>query len=63
LKPGAFKLWVNWMQPVQPHLDDGLEQQVVVHRLRHNLRNLDVAVQVAFERQNGLIGRTVSLDR
>jgi hypothetical protein len=19
LEPGAFKLWVNWIQPVQPH--------------------------------------------
>jgi hypothetical protein len=38
LKPGAFKLWVNCIRLVQPHLG------VFLH--------LAVAVQVAFEKAN-----------
>jgi hypothetical protein len=49
LKPGAFKLWVNWIQLVQPHRVHGGElildnlPLLIVERLGV------AAVQVAFE--------------
>jgi hypothetical protein len=49
LKPGAFKLWVNWIQLVQPRLGviGGVLALVVGGAL-----SLCVAVQVAFEKAN-----------
>ena len=53
LESGGFKLWVNWIQRVQPHrARDGVQHQ------RHALV---VAAQVAFEKANFETG--FSLDR
>jgi hypothetical protein len=46
LKPGAFKLWVNWIGPVQPNLAERLGQLISAAPLAR-----DVALQVEFERQ------------
>ena len=44
--PGGVKLWVNWIEPVQPHLVERLGQLIVAAPLAR-----DVALQVEFERQ------------
>jgi hypothetical protein len=47
LKPGAFKLWVNWIQLVQPHLDAVAPRRVRLQRVQRV--HLVVAAQVGFE--------------
>jgi hypothetical protein len=76
LKPGAFKLWGNWMQLVQPHherlallgdLGEQLEERlvvrpdVVVHQLVQH--DQDVAVQAAFESKGLKPGSHISGSR
>jgi hypothetical protein len=40
LKPGAVKLWVKWIQRVQPHLERDLQ----VERAAHPVRALQLQV-------------------
>jgi hypothetical protein len=35
LKPGAFKLWINWIQLVQPHLVAVLGDGVIAEVAKH----------------------------
>jgi hypothetical protein len=54
LKPGAFKLWGNWIRELaQPHqvASEAGELRAALELADDGLRSRIVAVQVAFERQ------------